>query len=122
MKVIFLRCIYHTVFDLIPHVWWFSPGDIDYHFPSPFYLSSETHDGQDVGVWARGPRAHLLVGNYEQTVIAHVMAYALGVGPAAEAFNSTTNSTTTSASDRPFPLVALWTVTLLVATVFVRSL
>lgn len=84
-------------------------GNINYSFPSPFYLTSETHDGQDVGVWARGPRAHLLVGNYEQTVIAHVMAYALGVGPAAEAFNSTT-----SATGRTLPVTTLWAATLVV--------
>lgn len=41
----------------------------------------ETHGGDDVAVFARGPSSHLLVGNYEQTYIPHVMAYAARIGP-----------------------------------------
>ena len=40
--------------------------------PSP----GETHGGEDVGIWARGPGAHLLSGTHEQNFIFHVMAHA----------------------------------------------
>ncbi|KAM7321259.1 hypothetical protein ACRRTK_019351 [Alexandromys fortis] len=39
-------------------------------------LSSETHGGEDVAVFARGPQAHLVHGVQEQNYIAHVMAFA----------------------------------------------
>lgn len=49
-------------------------------FPSTLLLSSETHGGDDVGIFASGPWAHLLSGVVEQNVIPHVMAYAACVG------------------------------------------
>ena len=36
-------------------------------------LRSETHGGEDVGVYAIGPYSHLLTGVYEQSYIAHVI-------------------------------------------------
>jgi len=39
----------------------------------------ETHGGEDVGVWAMGPQAHLLAHAIEQNEIFHVMARALGL-------------------------------------------
>ncbi|MEZ5653130.1 MAG: alkaline phosphatase [Burkholderiaceae bacterium] len=36
-------------------------------------LSSETHAGEDVGIYARGPGAHLFSGTMEQHMIFHVM-------------------------------------------------
>lgn len=39
-------------------------------------LSSETHGGEDVAVFARGPQAHLVHGVQEQNFVAHVMAFA----------------------------------------------
>ncbi|WGL15517.1 alkaline phosphatase [Microbulbifer bruguierae] len=41
--------------------------------------SGETHGGEDVGIWARGPGAHLLGGTNEQNFIFHVMAHAGGL-------------------------------------------
>ncbi|CAA6814720.1 MAG: Alkaline phosphatase (EC [uncultured Sulfurovum sp.] len=38
-------------------------------------LSYETHGGEDVGIYAKGPGAHLLSGVLEQNVIFHVMEY-----------------------------------------------
>ncbi len=55
-----------------------SPG---YHQETLVPLSSETHAGEDVGVWARGPGAHLLTGTNEQSLIFHVMAHAGGLLP-----------------------------------------
>ena len=40
-------------------------------------LSSETHSGEDVAVYARGPWAHLFGGVIEQNVIFHVMNHAV---------------------------------------------
>ncbi|CAL8400465.1 unnamed protein product [Arctogadus glacialis] len=43
-------------------------------------LSSETHGGEDVAVFAKGPMAHLLHGVHEQNYIPHAMAYAACIG------------------------------------------
>ncbi|XP_054729005.1 alkaline phosphatase [Anastrepha obliqua] len=48
----------------------------DYQFPSMVPLESETHGGDDVGVFASGPFAHLFTGNYEQNFLPHAIAYA----------------------------------------------
>ncbi|MDR7092132.1 MULTISPECIES: alkaline phosphatase [Cellvibrio] len=42
-------------------------------------LGSETHAGEDVGLYAQGPNAHLFRGVQEQHVIYHIMADALGL-------------------------------------------
>ena len=39
-------------------------------------LESETHGGEDVGIYATGPGAHLVTGVHEQNVIFHVMNHA----------------------------------------------
>ncbi|XP_021230334.1 alkaline phosphatase, tissue-nonspecific isozyme [Numida meleagris] len=44
-------------------------------------LRQETHGGEDVAVFARGPMAHLLHGVHEQNYIPHAMAYAACIGP-----------------------------------------
>ncbi len=49
-----------------------SPG---YHQEALVPLNSETHGGDDVGIFASGPGAHLLSGSLEQNVIFHVMRY-----------------------------------------------
>ena len=41
-------------------------------------LASETHAGEDVAIFARGPRAHLVRGSMEQNWIFHVMREAYG--------------------------------------------
>ncbi|WP_078083061.1 alkaline phosphatase [Microbulbifer mangrovi] len=50
-----------------------------YHQDSLVPLGSETHGGEDVGIWARGPGAHLLSGTNEQSFIFHVMAHSGGL-------------------------------------------
>ena len=51
-------------------------SDIDYLQQALIPLSSETHSGEDVAVYAKGPFAHLLDGTIEQNVIFHVMHHA----------------------------------------------
>ena len=51
----------------------------DYMQESTVPLESETHSGEDVAIYARGPQAHLIRGVMEQNVIYHVMAEALGM-------------------------------------------
>ena len=44
-------------------------------------LHYETHAGEDVAIYAKGPMSHLFHGVHEQNYIAHVMAYASCIGP-----------------------------------------
>lgn len=53
----------------------------DYQYPSLVKLKDETHGGDDVLVYARGPWAHLFTGNYEQNVIPVIISHAAMLGP-----------------------------------------
>ncbi|KAJ8316723.1 hypothetical protein KUTeg_005726, partial [Tegillarca granosa] len=48
----------------------------DFVFQSGVQMYTETHGGEDVGIFARGPMSHLFKGVHEQNYIPHVMAYA----------------------------------------------
>lgn len=48
-------------------------------------LESETHGGEDVGIYANGPQSHMFCGNYEQNYIPVLMAHAAQIGPFASA-------------------------------------
>lgn len=50
-----------------------APG---YHQESLAGTAGETHGGEDVGIYAVGPGAHLVSGSIEQNVIFHVMNFA----------------------------------------------
>jgi alkaline phosphatase len=56
-----------------------------YHQEALVPSGSETHAGEDVGVYAMGPGAHLITGTNEQSLIFHVMDYAGDLVKAAEA-------------------------------------
>lgn len=47
-----------------------------YHQEALVPLDSETHAGEDVGIYARGPGAHLVASTSEQNEIFHIMNYA----------------------------------------------
>ncbi len=49
-----------------------------YHQESLVHTSAETHAGEDVAVYAKGPSAHLVSGVIEQNVVYHIMREALG--------------------------------------------
>jgi alkaline phosphatase len=50
----------------------------NYHQEALIPLKSETHGGEDVAIFAGGPKAHLFSGVQEQTHIYYVMKHALG--------------------------------------------
>ncbi|XP_069114704.1 alkaline phosphatase-like [Argopecten irradians] len=52
----------------------------DFTSQSAVPLDYETHAGEDVGIYARGPMSHLFQGVHEQHYIPHVMAFASCVG------------------------------------------
>ncbi|KAM3878557.1 alkaline phosphatase, tissue-nonspecific isozyme [Diretmus argenteus] len=68
-------------------------------------LRMETHGGEDVAVFSKGPMAHLLHGVHEQNYIPHAMAYAACVGQNREHCFSSDGATRLSPS-----LVALFAV------------
>lgn len=53
-------------------------------YPATVPLKSETHGGEDVGIYASGPQSHMFVGNYEQSYIPILMAYVAEMGPYAK--------------------------------------
>ncbi|XP_028174021.1 membrane-bound alkaline phosphatase-like [Ostrinia furnacalis] len=63
--------------------------DPELRFPSGVPLESETHGGDDVGVFARGPHHDLFTGVYEQSQLPFLMAYAGCFGPGAHACDET---------------------------------
>ena len=52
----------------------------EYRAPAALPLTSETHGGEDVPVYAHGPWSHLFIGTFEQNTIAHKLAYAACLG------------------------------------------
>nr|XP_021532563.1 LOW QUALITY PROTEIN: alkaline phosphatase, placental-like [Aotus nancymaae] len=56
-------------------------GSPEYRQQSAVPLDGETHAGEDVAVFARGPQSHLVHGVQEQSFIAHVMAFAACLEP-----------------------------------------
>lgn len=52
----------------------------DYMQQSAVPLASETHSGEDVGIYARGPMSHLFHGVHEQHYVSHVIQYAACIG------------------------------------------
>ena len=65
-----------SYFGTRPNVTEEDATDIDYPQQALVPKSSETHSGEDVAVYAKGPWAHLFDGTIEQNVIFHVMHHA----------------------------------------------
>ncbi|TNE66524.1 MAG: alkaline phosphatase [Alphaproteobacteria bacterium] len=49
----------------------------DFHQQAAYPTSSETHGGEDVGLFAIGPRSYVVHGTMEQNVVFHLMDHAL---------------------------------------------
>lgn len=64
----------------------------DYRYPSMVPLKYETHGGDDVGIFARGPWSHLFSGVVEQNTIPHFMAFAGCIGDGLTACNRRSSS------------------------------
>ena len=76
----YIDCIYTCTYICFT-VWLFLlSANKNYVYQAAIPLSMETHGGEDVAIFARGPMAHLLHGVREQNYIPHVMAYASCVG------------------------------------------
>ncbi|KAM4016694.1 LOW QUALITY PROTEIN: alkaline phosphatase, tissue-nonspecific isozyme [Anomaloglossus baeobatrachus] len=69
-----------------------------YQAQSAVPLQQETHGGEDVAIFARGPMAHLLHGVHEQNYIPHVMAYAACIGQNLDHCTSASSRQSTTAS------------------------
>ncbi|CAH2044359.1 unnamed protein product, partial [Iphiclides podalirius] len=54
---------------------------VEFMAPAGVPLEAETHGGDDVAVFARGPHHALFSGLYEQSQLPHLMAYAACLGP-----------------------------------------
>ena len=52
----------------------------DFVQQSLVHLGSETHGGEDLGIYAIGPWAHLFQGTVEENYTFHVMNYASKIG------------------------------------------
>merc|ERR1711953_277591 len=55
--------------------------EMDFKNPSPVPIGSESHGGDDVGIYAIGPYSHLFKSVHEQSYIAFVMSYSACIGP-----------------------------------------
>jgi len=56
-------------------------SNINYLQEAAIPTSSETHAGEDVAIFAKGPNAHLFRGSLEQSMIYWIMADALRLNP-----------------------------------------
>ncbi|XP_067850824.1 intestinal-type alkaline phosphatase-like [Heptranchias perlo] len=82
----------------------------DYEQQAAVPLASETHGGEDVAIFAKGPMAYLFHRTHEENYIAHVIAYAACIEPYEECPPSP-NSNSGSLS-QPMSLLSLLFVTL----------
>jgi alkaline phosphatase len=67
-----------TVTGLRPDLSKIDTTALNYKQEATVPLGSETHGGEDVAIYARGPRAYLVRGSMEQNWIFHVMREAFG--------------------------------------------
>ncbi|XP_010183946.1 PREDICTED: alkaline phosphatase, tissue-nonspecific isozyme [Mesitornis unicolor] len=74
----------------------------DYQAQSAVPLRQETHGGEDVAVFARGPMAHLFHGVHEQNYIPHAMAYAACIGSNRAHCSAAVRPTAAMAATLPF--------------------
>lgn len=82
-------------------------SDIYQRYPATVPLLSETHGGEDVGVYASGPESHLFIGNYEQSYIPLLMAHAAQIGPFADDKTFCSSSSKVALSNISFLLILL---------------
>lgn len=74
----------HAIASARPNITSDDINDFKYRQQAAVPLSSETHGGEDVAIYAKGPMAYLFHGTQEQNYISHVMAYAACLEPYTE--------------------------------------
>ncbi|NP_001091135.1 alkaline phosphatase, intestinal, gene 1 L homeolog precursor [Xenopus laevis] len=82
--------------------------DVNYMQQAAVPLDSETHGGEDVAIFSKGPMSHLFHGVQEQTYVAHVMAYAACLPSYKDCPSQNNNASTTKASAALLLMPALW--------------
>ena len=85
-------------------------------------LDYETHGGEDVAIFARGPMAHLCHGVHEQNYIAHVMAYASWVGDYSQDQDCAAVLAKKATSDSNLLKMTGWTIWVLFGSAIVLSM
>lgn len=88
-------------------------------------MSSETHGGEDVAIYARGPMAHLFHGVQEQNYIPHAMAYASCVGPNKEHCSrkpSSFKQNSAAAQVRSASSIVVWPLLFLASYLILRNI
>lgn len=69
---------------------------------SAVYIKSETHGGEDVPIFSSGPMSYLFDGTFEQSYIAHVMAYSAWYSLVQSKLNSIFNNSFFNLSIGPY--------------------
>ncbi|XP_053567887.1 intestinal-type alkaline phosphatase [Bombina bombina] len=82
--------------------------EADYKQQAIVPLDSETHGGEDVAIFSRGPMAHLFHSVQEQTYIAHVMAYAACLPPYSDCPPEPSNAFSLTSSSILFLVPTVW--------------
>lgn len=82
--------------------------DPKHRYPAAVPLLSETHGGEDVGIYASGPQSHMFVGSYEQSFIPMLMAHIAEIGPFAKKEQCLKSSA--SSSTRTSTLSSIFTI------------
>lgn len=60
----------------------------EFEFPATMPAGEEMHGGDDVAVYATGPWAHLFDGSAEQSLVSHVVRFAMCLGDEADELNA----------------------------------
>lgn len=86
-----------------------------YQHVGSFYLEDETHGGEDVAMYAKGPGSHLIRGVIEQNYPAHVISYSACIGPHAHLNEDCQpNFRMSSGAVRIFDFMLVWVTIILV--------
>lgn len=74
-------------------------------YPATAPLKSETHGGEDVGIYVSGPESHMFVGTYEQSYIPMLIAHVSEIGPFASKSRMCPKSSSSAQRVPSIPLV-----------------
>lgn len=93
-----------------------------YAYPGMVPKDLETHGGDDVAVYARGPWAHLFSGNYEQNYIPIAEAYAANISLIEESANCTNSTGSTGGGSNSAKTINInWSLVIVPLVVYLIS-